>query len=339
AAEGVRFDRAFVTGPICSICRSALVTGMWQTSIGANHHRSGRGTLKIQLPAPVTPVPELFRAAGYLTLNLTVADFLRSSAQVRENPTVKVAKTDYNFEWEAAMYDRRHWSVRPPDQPFFIQIQLHGGKYRGQGNGEKWPARVQQDLGGCTPESAVRLPPYLPDDQVIRRDWAQYLDTVRYTDWELGRIIERLRQAGELDRTYLFFLTDHGISHVRNKQFLYEGGIRVPLIARGPGLQAGSVREDLVLQIDLAASSLALAGLPVPDWMEARDVLAPDYAPRPYIVAARDRADETIDHIRCVRTERFKYIRNYLPQRPYLQPNNYKDNKPIVQSMRRLHGG
>src|SRR5918999_4437271 len=61
AAEGVKFERAFVTGPICSISRSAMITGMYQTSIGAHHHRSGRGTMKIHLPQGVTPVPRLFK--------------------------------------------------------------------------------------------------------------------------------------------------------------------------------------------------------------------------------------------------------------------------------------
>ncbi len=65
----------------------------------------------------------------------------------------------------------------------------------------------------------MKLPPYLPDDPVILEDWAQYLDTVRYTDAEIGQVVERLKQAGGLDRTYIIFLTDHGISHVRNKQF------------------------------------------------------------------------------------------------------------------------
>jgi arylsulfatase A-like enzyme len=183
----------------------------------------------------------------------------------------------------------------------------------------------------------VKLPPYLPDDPVIREDWAQYLDTVRYTDWEVGRVLERLKEAGELDKTVVFFMTDHGISHVRNKQFLYDGGMHVPLVARGPGLKPGTVRSDLVEHIDLAATSLALAGIAKPQTMQARDLFAKDYAPRKYVFSARDRADETTDRIRAVRSERYKYIRNFHPERPYLQPNAYKDGKPIVQAMRRLH--
>lgn len=337
AAEGVRFTDAVVTGPVCSACRSALITGMYQTSIGAQHHRSGRGKLKIHLSEPVQPVPVLFQQAGYLTLNLTFDDFVKSEKALKTNPRVGVAKTDYNFEWDESMYDRTHWSRRQSGQPFFAQVQLHGGKYRGHGDGDRWPARVKKVLGSRTPQEAVKLPPYLPDDPVIVEDWAQYLDTVRYTDWEVGRIIDRLKQAGDWDNTYLFFITDHGISHVRNKQFLYEGGIHIPLIVRGPGIKPGTERTDPVEQIDLAAASLAAAGIEIPGWMQSRNILADDYQPRQYVFSARDRCDETVDRIRSVRSRRFKYIRNFYPERPYLQPNTYKDGKPIVQAMRRLH--
>jgi arylsulfatase A-like enzyme len=334
ATEGVKFTRAFTTGPICSISRSALITGMYQTAIGAHHHRSGRGELKIHLPGDVVPVPRLLRDAGYHASNVTVQEFTRPEAELRADPSVGVAKTDYNFEWDAGVYDRTHWAAREPGRPFFAQVQLNGGKYR---HGARWDEQVEQALGSRTPPEAVRLPPYLPDDPVIRADWAQYLDTVRYTDREIGRVIERLREAGELEHTYVFFLTDHGISHVRNKQFLYDGGTHVPLVVRGPGLGSGSVRTDLVEHIDVAATSLALAGVPVPAWMHGRDLFARGFRPRRYVFAARDRADETVDRIRSVRSERYKYIRNGYPARPYLQPNRYKDDKPIVRAMRRLH--
>jgi arylsulfatase A-like enzyme len=334
AAGGTRFARAFVTAPICSISRSALVTGNYQTSIGCQNHRAGSEKFPIRLPAGMKPVPQLLREAGYHANNLSFDEFLRATGAVR------VAKTDYNFVWDrAATYDGEHWTRRQPGQPFFVQVQLAGGKHRGQRPGPQWPNKVRATLGDVTPTNAVKLPPYLPDDDVIRADWAHYLDAVRYTDWEVGRIVDRLREAGELDRTVIFFWTDHGISHVRNKQFLYDGGIHVPLVVRGPGVAAGRVREDLVEHIDIAAATVALAGLPQPAWMPARDFFAKDHRPREFVFAARDRADETVDRIRSVRGERFKYIRNYYPARPWLQPNRYKDDKAIVQAMRRLHAG
>lgn len=332
AAEGVRFSRAFVTAPICSINRSALMTGCYQTTIGCQNHRSGSPKFPIRLPDGMKTVPQLLKQAGYHTSNVSLEDFLRT------NGPVKIAKTDYNFVWDrAATYDLTHWAQRTAGKPFFVQVQLHGGKHRGQRPGPNWPQKVRATLGSVTGTNAVKLPPYLPNDPVILADWAHYLDTVRYTDWEVGRIVERLRAAGELERTVIFFWTDHGISHVRHKQFLYDGGIHVPLVVRGPGLARGTVREDLIEHIDVAAATLAFAGLPHPAWMQARNILAKNHQPREFVFAARDRADETVDRIRSVRSEQFKYIRNFYPNRPYLQPNRYKDDKAIVQAMRRLH--
>jgi arylsulfatase A-like enzyme len=251
---------------------------------------------------------------------------------------VKVAKTDYNFVWNPeAAYDPNHWLTRKDGQPFFVQVQLHGGKHRGQGNGREWPVKARRELGTTTPETGLHLPPWLPEDPVIIEDWAQYLDTVRWTDREVGRIVEHLKDAGELERTVIFFMTDHGISHVRAKQFLYDSGTHVPLLVAGPTIAAGKTREDVVEHIDLAATSLALAGIALPPRMQARDILRTDYQPRQYVFAARDRADETVDLIRSVRDERWKYIWNGFPNRPYLQPNRYKDSKPILQAIRRLH--
>ncbi len=332
AAQGTRFARAFVTAPICSISRSALLTGCYQTTIGCQNHRAGSEKFPIHLPAGMKTAPQLLKEAGYHTSNVTFAAFMRS------NGVVTIAKTDYNFVWDtAANYDLTHWARRNAAQPFFAQVQLQGGKHRGRAPRAAWLKKVTAALGSVTPASAVKLPPYLPDDETIRSDWAQYLDTVRYTDWEVGRIVQRLKDAGELERTVIIFWTDHGISHVRAKQFLYDAGIHVPLVVHGPGIAAGKVREDLVEHTDFAAATLALAGLPRPAAMQARDLFARDYAPKEFIFAARDRADETVDRIRSVRSVQFKYIRNFYPSRPYLQPNRYKDDKAIVQTMRRLH--
>ena len=332
AAQGTRFSRAFATAPICSISRTALITGCYQTTLGCQNHRSSSAKFPITLPDGIRPVPQLLKEAGYHTCNLTFDDFMHSGG------TAKIAKTDYNFVWDpAATYSLMNWAERKAGQPFFVQIQLNGGKYRGQAPGPAWPEKVRATLGSTTSPAEVTLPPYLPDDETIRADWAQYLDTVRYTDWEVGRIVQHLRDAGELDRTLLIFWTDHGISHVRNKQFLYDGGIHVPLIVRGPGIPAGRVRDDLVEHIDITAATLALARLPLTPQLQGRDFLAATPTPREFIFAARDRADETVDRIRCMRSAGFKYIRNFYPTRPYLQPNRYKDEKAIVQAMRRLH--
>lgn len=334
AAEGTRFSRAFVTAPVCSPCRSALITGMYQTSIGAHQHRSGRGKMKIELPAGVEPVPVLFQRAGYFTC---IGDGLpkQETARGRRDP----GKTDYNFEWDPKMYDSHDWAGRAEGQPFFMQVQLAGGKLRGgtDASAKRLSERAMRELGGATDPGKVMLPPYYPRDPVLLGDWAAYLDAVRFTDEHVGKVLARLENEGLLDRTLIIFMTDHGISHARGKQFVYDEGTHIPFVVRGPGIAPGKVREDLIEHIDMAAISLAAAGIPLPAEMQARDVFAKSYEPREAVFAARDRCDETVERIRSVRTARFLYIRNFHSQRPHLQPNAYKDGKSILQTLRDLH--
>jgi len=338
AREGARFTRAFVTAPVCSPCRSALITGCYQTTIGAHHHRSGRGAEKIRLPAGVVPIPELFQQAGYYTCNGSgLRNLSRSGA--RNAGGGGLGKTDYNFEWNPKMYDGHDWAGRQPGQPFFMQVQLAGGKLRGgtDESARKLSERAVRELGSATDPARVILPPYYPRDPVLLRDWAAYLDSVRFTDAHVGQVIARLEEEGILDQTLVIFMTDNGISHARGKQFLYDEGTHTPFVVRGPGIPRGQVREDLIEHIDMAAISLAAAGIPIPSHLQARDVFARNYRPRQAIFAARDRCDETVDRIRSVRTDQFLYVRNFHPQRPLLQPNAYKDAKSILQTVRRLH--
>jgi len=338
AREGTKFTNAFVTAPVCSACRSALITGMYQTSIGAHHHRSGRGVLKIHLPDGVEMVPAILQRAGYYTcIGSGLPQVTRAGKKGKG--AAELGKTDYNFEWNAKVYDGPDWSGRRPGQPFFMQVQLAGGKLRGgdDNSAQKLSERARQEFGGAVQPQDVTLPPYYPRDPVLLRDWAAYLDAVRFTDKHVGEVLARLEQEGILDSTLVVFMTDHGISHARGKQFLYNEGTHVPFVVRGPGIMQGAVREDLIEHIDLAAISLASAGNPIQKAMQGRDILAKDYQPRDAVFAARDRCDETVERIRSVRTDRFLYIRNFHPQRPHLQPNAYKDGKSIVQTLRGLH--
>jgi len=326
AKRGTMFTNAYVTAPVCSTCRSAFITGMYQTSIGAHHHRSGRGEKKIHLPQGIRPIPELFQAAGYYTSI--------SGWPIRKG---RLGKTDYNFEWNKGIYDGSNWTDRKKGQPFFAQIHTPGGKLRGAtlASFEKTGERAERLFGSRTKPRNVKLPPYYPNDPVLLKDWAAYLDTVRETDRMVGEVLAKLKADGDLDNTIVLFMTDHGISHARGKQFMYDEGLHVPLVIAGPGIGVGEVRRDLVEHIDIAAVSLAAAGIDVPDYMQARDVFADDYQRREAVYSARDRCDETVEHLRSVRTRRYKYIRNYLNQRPHLQPNAYKDNKAILIALRK----
>ena len=314
AREGIRCKNAFVTSPVCSSSRSAMVSGMYQTTLGVHNHRSQTSSGKgggnaayydsYKVPKGVKLIPELFRDAGYFVTNKS--------------------KTDYNFIPTSKLYHGNDWKKAPADQPIFAQFQLSGGKNR--------KAKSHAD-----PEEVV-LPPYYPDHPTLRQDWAKYLDSWVKTDEEVGRILADLEKAGRLDATAVFLWTDHGLSHLRGKQFLYEEGIRVPLVIRLPKKRrAGTVRDDLIEHIDVAACSLKLAGIKIPGNVQGRDFLADDYEPRKFVFAARDRCDETVDVLRCVRGSRFKYVRNFMSHVSHAQPSQYKDGKKIVQVIRGLY--
>ena len=229
-----------------------------------------------------------------------------------------LGKTDYNFEWDAKMYDGNDWAGRKPGQPFFMQVQLAGGKLRGGDDGQ----RRRLVAARRAANSAL---PTKPDDV----DAAAVLSARPGAARRLGRVSRRRaasptstsarcspgwKQEGLLDNTLVFFMTDHGISHARGKQFLYDEGTHVPFVVRGPGIAEGAVRDDLIEHIDLAAISLAAAGIADP----ARRCRAAmcwrrTTQPRDAVFAARDRCDETVERIRSVRTDRFLYIRNFYP--------------------------
>ena len=331
AEEGELFGNAFVTAPVCSPCRSALITGMYQTTSGAHNHRSQREEGKgggnqayyesYRLPGEVPYLPKLFKEAGYYTVLGSHQSILGEQSN-----NESLGKTDYNFVWDPSWYDSNDWKERKPGQPFFAQIQLDGGKFRN--------APVENPVD---PDD-VNIPPYYPDEKVIRTDWAQYLNSVLYLDMEVKQIRERLEKEGIADSTVVFLFTDHGISHLRGKQYLYDEGIKIPMIVKWPGMiPEGKRRNDLVTQIDISATSLYLAGIPIPENMQGQPFYGENYRPAEYVFSARDRCDETFDLIRAVRTNRFKYIRNFLPDKPHAQPNRYKDNKKIIQHMRQLY--
>ena len=321
ATEGARFTNAYVTCPVCSPSRSALITGMYQTSIGAHAHRSHRGD-GYTLPEPVRLITDYFREAGYFAVN------------DHESGLGGRNKTDFNFQYKKP-FDGSDWRDRAPGQPFYAQVNIFE-PHRGSAT-EPWGFAA--GIEAPTDPSAVAPPAYYPQDEVAKKDWAGYLDAVRMLDEKVGRVLDRLDEDGVADRTVVIFFGDHGRPMPRDKQFLYDGGIRVPLVIRWPGqIEPGSVRDELVSSIDLSATSLAIAGIEVPSHMEGRVFLGEHKAAsREYVFAARDRCDETVDRIRAVRDKRYKYIRNYYPDRPYMQLNRYKEvSYPIWRQLLRL---
>lgn len=298
AEEGTRFTNAFVTCPVCSPSRSALITGTYQTHFDAHNHRSNR---EKPLRDDMKLITDCFREAGYFTCNSPGPPYNRRG------------KTDFNFQREQP-FDCIDWSERAEGQPFYAQINIPDTH------------RVfKPDPERPINPNDVQLPPYYPDHPLTRKDWALYLESIQILDRKVGEILERLDTEGLSENTIVFFISDHGRAHIRCKQFLYDGGIHIPLIVRWPGnIEAEVVSDELVSGVDLMPTTLSLVGLDIPNYVQGQIFLGPDAESRDAVFAARDRCDGTDDRIRCIRTSRYKLIRNYHPELPYMQFNGYK---------------
>jgi N-sulfoglucosamine sulfohydrolase len=323
AEQGVRYTRFFTTAPVCSASRSAFMTGMYQTTIGAHNHRSHRDD-GYRLPDGARVLTDWMRDAGYFTAN------------IRELPESfgfrGTGKTDWNFTYDGQPFDSDRWDDLKTHQPFLAQINF-------QETHRAFHAPPHAD------PAKVIIPPYYPDHPVTREDWAKYLDAATELDRKIGLILKQLDADGLADSTVVVFTSDHGQAHVRAKQFCYDSGLRVPLIVRWPKnfaspkhYAAGTVDDRLLMSLDLGPTLLDIAGAAKPAKMQG-DVFLGDRAaaPRKYVFGARDRCDETVFRFRTVRTDRYRYIHNFTPDRPFLQKNDYKERSyPVWNLLKEL---
>ena len=332
AAQGMRFTHAFCTAPVCSASRSALMSGRYQTNIGAHNHRTWDWHKK-PLAAPARHVCDWFRDAGYFTCNLQPPPGKRGGA----NGAAGAGKIDLNFHSnmrnQAQFFDGYDWNQRKEDQPFFAHITIIE-THKGPG----WTIARQRPKAELVDPEKLKLASYYPDTPVVRDECANYLDAIALSDGYLGQVLARLEAEGLAKNTVVVVSSDHG-PLFRGKQFLYDGGIHIPLLVRFPdGRRAGAVDDRFVSGIDIAPTLLGFAGIrPAAGAMQGQDIFGPAYDPRPHVFVARDRMDTSIDRMRGVRTRQFKYIRNYLPAVPYMQHNEYKEqNYPTWNLVKEL---
>ncbi len=325
AAQGARYTRAYTTSPVCSPSRSAFMTGMYQYSIASQNHRT-KGNEKRPLPEGVRTLPLWLDDAGYFSANI-----VQMPAGVGFKGT---GKNDWNFITDVSeSWKSKQWNDLKGNQPFYAQISF------------KETHRVFRSPEKTDP-AKVEIAPYYPDHPVTRQDWAKYLDSVMEVDRKVGVVLNQLEKDGLADDTVVVFFADHGEANVRAKQFLYEEGLHVPLIIRWPKnfpapaqIKPGLVDDRFIEAIDLAPTMIDIAGLKKPDKMQGRIFLgARAGAPRTSVFAGRDRMDETVMHIRAVRNERYRYLRNFTPEVPFLAANKYKESQyPVWNLIKELN--
>jgi len=324
AEEGMVYSNAFSTAGVCAPARSAVITGMYAVSIGAHHMRTTHRNRNCpDLPTPYEAVPpahvkcfpEYLRAAGYYCTNNS--------------------KTDYQFKPPVTAWDdcseQAHWRNRKnPDQPFFAVFNPTRTHESGMWEDKDYEITVDP--------ATVPVPPYLPDTPKVRESIARMYSNIEWNDRFLAERLAELEEDGLADNTIVVHWSDHG-PMPRGKRWPYDSGIKVPLIVRWPGkIDPRSRSRQMVSTLDLGPSMLSVAGVEIPRHMQGIPFLG-DQAmpPRDAIFATRDRHDESYDMVRAVRTERFKYLRNFYPFTPRQNWTAYLDRHPIQQELWRLY--
>ena len=310
ATEGVLYENAFATAPVCAPSRSTLITGVYPPSMGTQHMRSSNA-----IPEFIKFFPRYLREAGYYCTNNVKKDY---------------NTVDQEEAWDESS-DTATYRNRPEGKPFFAVFNFTTSH---ESSIHEPIDRLMHD-----PEK-VPIPSYHPRTPEMKHDWAQYYDKVTMMDAQVGKVLQELEEQGLADNTIVFYYSDHGGVLGRSKRYMYESGLHIPLVVRFPkkyqALTSGkpNTRTDrLVTFVDFAPTVLSLAGIPVPEYMQGQAFLGEQSpSPRDYAYSFRGRMDEVYDMSRSVRDKQFRYTRNYMPHRIYGQYLEYLWRAPSMRS-------
>lgn len=317
ASDGTQFLSAFCTSPVCAPSRFSLLSGLYPHTCGPANQMQARAHLPVELPT----MPELLMRAGYYCTN-----------SFKEHYNCDVDSSRIWHESSRAA----HWRNRPAGMPFFAsfaELVTHESALF-----HEQPARVQP--------ADVSIPAYLPDTTAIRADMARYYSAVDQLDRGLGGVLAQLEDDDLTESTVVIWTSDHGGVLPRSKRFCYDEGLRVPLVVRVPTRWShlwpwsrGDKVSTAVSLIDLVPTILHFAGVRSPEHIQGRPLNIDRTADATfgYAFSGRDRMDERYDTVRTVRDERYRYIRNYAPHRPYGQHYAFAWNARGYQSWEAEH--
>lgn len=319
AARGLRYTRACSNAPVCAPARTALITGMYPAALGAQHMRS-----MVPLPEGMKLYPQHLREAGYYCTNNSKEDY-------------NVSKPDGTWDESSK---KAHWRNRPAGKPFFAVFNLeitHESQLR---NAIDPKDKIHDPAG-------ARVPAYHPDTSEVRANWAQHYDRLTMMDAQAARLLKEIEDAGLAGDTIIFYFGDNGCGMPRGKRWLYELGLRVPLIVHVPekfralapaGYRAGGSTDRLVSFVDFGPTVLSLAGIRTPSNMHGKAFMGTcaDEA-RACNFGFRNRMDERFDFTRSAEDGRWLYIRNFMPHIPQGQYLAYMFQTQATQVWKQLY--
>ena len=348
ANEGVCYNNVYSVSGVCSPSRASIVTGMYPTSIGAHHMRTlsqqpaakQRGLINYEVvpPPQVKMVSQILRENGYYCTNNQ--------------------KEDYQFYKSLTAWDESsifaHWRNRPKNINFFSifnfgvthESNLWDPWYRQfdldpfppeRSIGKWWKKFSGIEKPLFIPENTkISVPPYLPDNDIVKEDMRRMYSNIVEMDNKIGLILKQLEKDKLLEHTIVVFYTDHGGPLPREKRLLYDSGIKVPMIIRFPNKARAGERDDrLISFVDFAPTLLSMVNIPPEGYYQGKAFEGKYKSKnnRKYIHAAADRFDEHYDMIRATRDKRYKYLKNFSPQKPYYLPLEYREKMDTMQEL------
>jgi len=332
AREGVVYDNAFATSPVCAPARSSLITGMFCTRIGTMQMRNGRRS-----EASVGKNPDAYREIpGYEGLPPSFVRCFPEHLRAAGYYCTNNSKKDYQFTEPVTVWDESsneaHWKNRGSDRPFFAVFN-YGGTHESQG----FPTAKRRPQV-IAPEN-VPLPPFYPDTPHVRDAVARTYNNIAAMDHWVGERLEELKESNLLENTIVMFFSDHGVGLPRGKRSCFDTGLRVPLIVRFPGGDAAGTRDGRVVSfVDFGPTVLSLAGIGPEARLDGTPFLgrfahARDDYRRGHAYANADRFDAVYDRTRSVSDGRYRYTRNFLPGIPYLVRNAYREQLAMTAEL------
>jgi N-sulfoglucosamine sulfohydrolase len=311
ARDGVRFSNAFCTTASCAACRSVILSGLHNHANG--HYGHAHAEHNQQYLPFVRPLPRLLKDAGYRTgligkLHVNPASALPfdTSAPGLQRGVLEMAGLARKFIQESA------------GQPWYLHVGFGDPHRFGRGF-------ANQDYAGVKrlpfDQAKVPVPSFLPDNPAVRAELAEYYEAANRLDQGIGFFLDVLRETGQLDNTLVLFFSDNGIPFPNAKTTVYDAGIHLPFLVRSPDqTRRGVVNHAMLSFVDIFPTVLEWAGAKPPDYpLHGRSFLPILENENP---AGWDRIffshtfhEMTMYYpMRGVRTPRFKYIRNLLPE-------------------------
>lgn len=326
AKDSMVYDNAFTVVGVCGPSRSAIITGMYPTSIGTQHMRTGKdvhswGKRIYSRDVDINDVEgnQIIEYAAVIPEAVKCfTEYLRESGYYCTNNQ----KTDYQFAAPVTAWNenntKAHWKNAPEGKPFFSVFNI--------GTTHESKLWLHDNMPLTVNPEHVNVPSYLPDNEATRKTIARHYSNIELMDAQVGVFINQLKDHGLYDNTIIFFYSDHGGPLPRQKREIYDSGLKVPFIIKGIYNESGRT-DRLISFVDLAPTMLSLAGIKTPNYMEGRAFLGEYQAQkRDYIFGSSDRFDEHTDRIRAVRNNHFLYLRNDFPELTKYKDIGYRKN-------------